>query len=323
MLRQLHKKDDKNLLVGYSGADDAAVYRIAPDRALVVTVDFFPPMVNDPYQFGQVAAANALSDVWAMGGKPIIALNLVGFPTKKLPLSLLTDILNGGADKVHEAGAVIGGGHSVEDAEIKYGLSVTGEVHPDRIWKNGTVRIGDALILTKPLGTGLLSSAAKSENDNGPVVREGIRWMTTLNGTGISYLHAARVSSATDITGFGFLGHARELVEGSHASLEILARQVPVIPGIENYFKEKYKTRGARQTREFLGNVVAFPKALGEWQNELLFDPQTSGGLLIAVHEDDAETLCHQLRHSGLEFAAIVGRVIPARDEIRIYVLDA
>ncbi len=305
----LTQPKDDNLLVGYAGADDAAVYRINDHQAIVATTDFFPPMVDDPYAFGAVAAANALSDVFAMGGKPLVALNIVGFPSKKLPLEVLTAILQGGADKVKEAEAVIGGGHTVEDHEVKYGLAVTGEVHPDRIWANGTVRIDDAVILTKPLGTGLINSAVKVDGATGPAVDGAIRWMSTLNGTGISHLHAADTSCVTDITGFGLLGHARELAASSPATIVIDASLVPTIIGIEKYFQDRFKTRGARETREYTENSVSLPENLDPWRNEVLFDPQTSGGLLLTVRQEQADDLVKKLQDSGLEQAAIIGSV--------------
>ncbi len=301
--------------MGFGGADDAAVYKISDDRALVMTTDFFPPMVDDPYQFGEVAAANALSDVFAMGGRPLVALNIVGFPSKQLSLDILGAILEGGARKVKEAGALIGGGHSVEDAEIKYGLAVTGEVHPDHIWANGKVRIGDALILTKPIGTGIITSATKLSKDNGPTVQEAIRWMTTLNGKGLEYLLEASVSAATDITGFGLIGHARELVEKSGAALLIDAASVPRIKGVEDYFQEQYCTRGARESREYVGTAARIETDLDRWSEELLFDPQTSGGLLVALPEDQVEKVLAGMKSEGLEEAARIGTVVKAEDE--------
>jgi selenide, water dikinase len=286
-----------------------------------MTVDFFPPMVDDPRLFGQVAAANSLSDVYAMGGRPLVALNLVGFPSKKLSLEILAEILNGGAEKVHEAGAVIGGGHSVEDQEIKYGMSVTGEVHPDRVWKNGQVRRGDLLILTKPIGSGLICSGVKNQAACGAVVDEAIRWMTTLNGTGIEHLHAARVSAATDITGFGLVGHARELACGSGTTLVIRSADVPRIAGVEQFFDAALRTGGGRQTKEFVKPVVALPAALDEWSHELLHDPQTSGGLLVAIHPDDADRAVARLQESGLVYARVIGEAVAQEGDICVRVV--
>lgn len=316
MLSQVPKFPHEDLIVGYAGADDAAVYRIGDNRGLVVTTDFFPPMIDDPGLFGEVAAANALSDVFAMGGRPLVALNIVGFP-KGLDLDILGEILAGGARKTAEAGAVIGGGHTVVDGEIKYGLAVTGEVTLDKIWANGALRPGDAVILTKPIGTGLISSAIKAKADNGPAVQEAIRWMKTLNGTGIEHLHAADVSAATDVTGFGLLGHACELVGGS-TTLVIERDRVPRIPGIEEYFVDECKTRGSRESREYFGNRIGLPEDLDDWTRDLLFDPQTSGGLLVGVRPDEADHVVGHLRNAGLEHAAVVGDVRPREGEFDI-----
>jgi selenide,water dikinase len=309
VLGVLDQPKNSNLIVGFAGADDAAVYRLDDDRAIVVTTDFFPPMVDDPYSFGMVAAANALSDVYAMGGRPLVALNIVGFPAKMLPLSVLSEILQGGADKVRESGAVIGGGHTVEDHEVKYGLAVTGEVHPDKVWANGSIRVDDAVILTKPLGTGLINSGVKVDSVTGKSVDEAIRWMSTLNGLGISHLHEADVSCVTDITGFGLLGHAAELAAGSPGTIVIDDKSVPTIVGLEDFFQDRYRTRGARETREYTAGAVEVPASMSDWRNEVLFDPQTSGGLLITVRQEQADDLVKKLQDSGLEFTAVVGSV--------------
>lgn len=301
-------------MVGFSGVDDAAIYRIAEDRALVVTTDFFPPMVDDPYTFGQVAAANALSDVWAMGGKPLVALNIVGFPINCLAPDVLADILNGGASKVVEAGCTLGGGHTVEDAEVKYGLAVTGEVHPDRIWQNGTLQAGHVLLLTKPIGTGLINSSVKVDHAETEAVREAVRWMTMLNGKGFTHLEQARLSGVTDITGFGLLGHAREMAAGSSCHVRIDQEEIPLITGLETCFKKKYRTKGATDTQKACGDDVLLPDGCDPWVVETLFDPQTSGGLLIAVDPDDADKLTRGLVESGLTETAIVGEVIPKDD---------
>lgn len=264
-------------------------------------------MVDDPYTFGMVAAANALSDVFAMGGRPLVALNLVGFPSKLLPLEVLGAILQGGADKVREAGAVVGGGHTVEDTEVKYGMAVTGEVHPDRVWKNGNVRPDDVLLLTKPIGTGLINGAVKQDAASGPAVAEAQRWMATLNGIGIEHVLAEDVVAVTDITGYGLLGHAREMAEGSAARLVIEARSVPRIGGIEAFFLDRLKTRAARETRAYMKDAIRIAETIDPWTQELLFDPQTSGGLLIAVRQEGAERLRDRLREAGLERTEIIG----------------
>ncbi len=303
--------------------DDAAVYRLDSKRALVVTTDFFPPMVDDPRTFGEVPAANALSDVWAMGGQPIVALNLVGFPINCLSSDVLAEILNGGADKIAEAGCVLGGGHTVEDAEIKYGLAVTGEVHPDRIWCNGTLQAGHVLILTKPVGTGLINSSVKVDHADNETVREAIRWMTQLNGHGLNFIEAARVSGVTDVTGFGLIGHAREMALGSTCAVEIDSTRVPLITGLETCFKKKYKTRGAADTRSACGDDVLLPEGCDPWMIETLFDPQTSGGLLIAVDPDDATSLTKGLIESGFTETCVIGEVVPLADGPTVRVLGA
>ena len=244
----------------------------------------------------------------------MVALNLAAFPSKQISLEVITEILNGGAEKVKEAGAVIGGGHTVEDQEIKYGLAVTGQVHPDRIWRNGAVRQGDVLVLTKPVGTGLVNGAVKQDGDASAVVTEAIRWMTTLNGVGIDHVRAADVSAVTDVTGFGVAGHAAELVEGSGTTMRIDVANVPRLDGIEAYFQPRLRTRSARETRVHVGDRV-ITAGLDEWTEELVYDPQTSGGLLIALRPDQADDLVRKLRDSGLEKAAIIGEVLPAEGD--------
>jgi selenide, water dikinase len=306
------------LIVGYAGADDAAVFRIGENRGLVVTTDFFPPMIDDPSDFGEVAAANALSDVFAMGGRPLVALNIVGFP-KGLDLDILGEILSGGARKAMEAGAVVGGGHTVVDSEIKYGMAVTGEVALDQVWANGALRVGDVVLLTKPIGTGLITSAVKTRSDDGPAVKEAIRWMKTLNGLGIEHLKAADVSAATDVTGFGLLGHACEFVGGA-GTLVIERDRVPRIPGVEDYFADDCRTRGSRESREFFGSRISLPDDLDDWDRDLLYDPQTSGGLLVGVRPHEADELVDRLRESGLELAAVIGDVRPREEGLDIRV---
>ncbi|MCA9323183.1 MAG: selenide, water dikinase SelD [Planctomycetes bacterium] len=296
-----------DLLVGLDGADDASVTRLTDDLALVLTTDFFPPIVDDAYAFGQIAAANALSDVYAMGGRPLSALNLVCFPTKTRPLEELTAILQGGADKCAEAQASLSGGHTVEDREVKYGLAVAGLVHPRRIWKNGGVRVGDRLILTKPLGTGLVSSAVKADGLTGRLADEASRWMATLNGKGIDLIHATDVSSATDITGFGLVGHGIELADRSPAMLRLDSRSLPRLPGLEACLDQKYVTGGAGRNRQHATGRLLLREGLDPWAVELAFDPQTSGGLLIAVRPDQAEDLVRRLRDLGLEHCSLVG----------------
>lgn len=298
-----------NLLAGFEGAEDAGVYRLDDERALVVTTDFFPPVVDDPFAFGQIAAANALSDVWAMGGRPLTALNIVGFP-KALEPEVLGEILAGGADKVREAGAVIAGGHSIFDSEVKYGLAVTGEIHPDRILRNTGGQPGDVLILTKPLGAGLATTAIKKKQAEGPAIDEAIRWMSTLNGVGLDAILAAKVSALTDITGFGLLGHLREMLGDHHLAAQIEVDALPLLDGVAEFFDDALRTRGARDNHKMVAPDLTLPDGLDSWDHELLFDPQTSGGLLLAVAEAKADALVKQLRSEGLERAAIIGHLV-------------
>jgi selenide,water dikinase len=298
-----------DLLVGFEGSEDAGVFRIAPDRALVMTTDFFPPMVDDPYTFGRVAAANALSDVYAMGGRPLAALNLLGAP-KDMDRAMVAEVLAGGASMVREAGAVIVGGHTLQDKELKYGLAVTGEVHPDRFIRNHGIQPNDMLILTKPLGCGLATSSIKAYANRGPVVAEAIRWMTTLNKLGIERIIEAAPHALTDVTGFGLAGHLMEMLAEDALVAQIDFSRVPRLLGIETCFDPKLKTRGARTTREFLAGKVSFHSSLSEWDQELIFDPQTSGGLLIAVPPSRADMLARDLRSLGLEYATIIGSVV-------------
>jgi selenide,water dikinase len=310
VLGERQRTPHPDLLVGFEGSEDAGIFRIAPDRALVMTTDFFPPMVDDPYIFGRVAAANALSDVYAMGGRPLAALNLLGAP-KDMDRAMVAEVLAGGASMVVEAGAVIVGGHTLQDKELKYGLAVTGEVHPDRFIRNRGIKANDLLVLTKPIGCGLATSSIKAYANRGPVVQEAIRWMTTLNKVGIERILEAGPHALTDVTGFGLAGHLMEMLGDDKLVAQIDFSRVPKLKGIETCFDPKLKTRGARTTREFLSGKVSFHSALGEWDQELIFDPQTSGGLLIAVAPSRAETLAKDLRSMGLEYAAIIGSVVP------------
>ena len=273
---------DRRVLVGRETFDDAGVFVLRDDLALVQTVDFFAPIVDDPYTFGQIAAANALSDVFAMGGEPLTALAIVGFPAGKLPPSVLSDILRGGQDKVHEAGAVLIGGHSIIDEELKFGLSVTGQAHPARLLTNATARPGDRLVLTKPLGTGLLATAAKAGRLSAEAVSVLHASMSTLNATASRAALAVGVTCATDVTGFGLLGHALNIARGSGVTLRIEARRLPELPGARELWRAGTRTGGAERNEAYLAAHVdatnADPADLA-----LALDPQTSGGLLLAV----------------------------------------
>jgi selenide,water dikinase len=281
-LAPLPHRDDPRLLVGRETFDDAGVFVVSDDLALVQTVDFFAPIVDDPYTFGRIAAANALSDVYAMGGEPLTALNIVGFPASAAPLEVLTEILRGGQDAVHEAGAFIVGGHSIIDEEIKYGLAVTGRADPRRLLTNAAASPGDRLVLTKPLGTGLLSTAAKSRAIPEATYREMIASMSALNRDASRAALAVGARCATDITGFGLLGHASHIARASNVSLEIRARSVPSLRGAREAWRDGARTGGADRNLRYLEPLVSWGGVSDE-DRALLMDPQTSGGLLVTL----------------------------------------
>ena len=308
LLAGLVSGGDENLLVGYDSRDDAAVYRIDDERALIFTVDFFPPMVNDPKTFGRIAAANALSDVWAMGGRPTVALNLVCFP-EGLGKQTLADIIAGGSEKIKEAGAVLGGGHSIYDREPKYGLAVTGIVETAKVIRNNTPRPGDRLLLTKPLGVGIVMAAHRVGMADGDAFRQAVGSMERLNRYACESMSGFSVSACTDVTGFGLLGHAMEMA-GSSATMVLFPEALPFIPAAAVHADEYLLTAAGQRNRnraENCADVVGLPFAV----QELLFDPQTSGGLLIAVARDEAEELVRRIRENGDAGAAVIGEVAP------------
>jgi len=281
-LAGLEQRTDPRLLVGRETFDDAGIFQITDDLALVQTVDFFAPIVDDPYDFGRVAAANALSDVFAMGGEPLTAMNIVGFPVGQLPLAVLADVLRGGQDAVHEAGAHVVGGHTITDEELKYGLSVTGTVHPRRVLTNAAAVPGDVLILTKAIGTGILSTAAKRGQLGVPEVAALVTSMTTLNGTASRAAVALGARCATDVTGFGLLGHASHVARASHCTLEIRMASVPLLPGTIAALDAGALTGGAARNAAYLEPLVDYGRTTQD-ERALLVDPQTSGGLLVAL----------------------------------------
>lgn len=289
-----------NLLVGFNTADDAGVYRISDTQALVQTVDFFPPIVDDPYFFGQIAAANALSDVFAMGGKPLTALNIVGFPLGKMPLAVLTEILRGGAEKITEAGAVVVGGHSIKDNELKYGVSVTGIIDTDKIVTNAGARVGDCLFLTKPLGTGLITTGIKRNAVSRELSDLVIRSMAALNRTAAELMIRHGAHAATDITGYGLLGHSYEMADGSKVALRLFSGALPLLPEVLALAAAGMIPGGAKDNRAFLEGKVTISPGLDKNLEHVLFDPQTSGGLLIAVPPDKAAALENDLKAHGL-----------------------
>ena len=303
----LPRTADPSLLVGFDGSDDAAVYRLSGELAMVQTVDFFPPVVDDPYDFGRIAAANALSDVYAMGGEPKLAMNLLAVPSC-LPLEAVGAILEGGAAKAAEAGTVIAGGHSIEDPEPKYGLCVTGLVHPDRVLTNAGAREGDVLVLTKPLGTGILTTAAKAELLDEGACRALVEQMAMLNRAAAQAAVPLGPSACTDVTGFGLLGHLKELAEGSGRTVEVWAGQVPILPQALELARDGIIPAGTYRNRDFAGPDVAADSAVPREVLDCLYDPQTSGGLLISIPEGRAETLLRRLADCGVTAAAL-GRV--------------
>lgn len=309
-MKDLPLMSHPNLIVGMEHSEDAGVYRLRDDLAIIQTVDFFTPIVDDPYLFGQIAVVNALSDVYAMGGRPVTAMNIVCFPVDKLDISILRDILRGGLDKMREADVLLVGGHSVEDAEPKYGLSVTGVIHPDKVLLNRGAQAGDLLILTKPLGTGIVSTAVKAGMAPKELADLAVRSMTTLNRNAAELVaQTAHVHACTDITGFGLLGHACEMVEGTEAGLILDASAVPVFPGIRDLVETGLLPGGLYRNRDYRASQIETDPGCPEWLMDVFFDPQTSGGLLIALAEQEAQGLLQRMHEAGLTEAAIIGRV--------------
>ena len=318
MLCQLKKTNDPRLIVGIETADDAGVYQINETTALIQTLDFFTPIVDDPYMFGQIAAANSLSDVYAMGGKPLTAMNIVAFPMGSLPAEVLGEILKGGQDKVIEAGAVIVGGHTIDDSEPKYGLSVTGIVHPNKIWKNDGARPGDLLILTKAIGTGVLATAARAE-----MYPEGnlasMDSMLTLNRKAAEVAMNYTIHACTDITGFGLLGHIYEMASGSGVAMKIQSAAIPLLTDAAEAAAMGLVPWGAYANREYLTTITINPSVPVNIQ-DLCFDPQTSGGLLLSVPSNVAVSLLRALQSAGIGQSAIIGEVTQeGSGEIYVY----
>ena len=314
MLAGLYQADDPNLLMGYKTNDDAGVYRLSEALAIVVTADFITPPVNDPYQFGQIAAANAISDVYAMGATPKVCLNLVSFPSKILPPDDLNQIVAGALDKITEAGAVLAGGHSVEDSEPKFGLAVVGTVHPEKFWTNGGARPGDVLILTKPIGSGVLFNANIKKWVSPAAMEECVRIVSMLNKRAAEAMHHFEIHAATDVTGFGLAGHALEVAKASSATLEIDMAALPIMDQALEMYRKGMNT-GVNVFNERLTEGFArFEGRWPEWQRQILFDPQTSGGLLVAVPPEQAEPLVAALKAIPTPAAHIIGRVRSLQD---------
>jgi selenide,water dikinase len=308
-LRHLPPVTDPNLLVGTDTHDDAGVYQLTEDLAIVQTIDFFPPVVDDPFVYGQIAAANALSDIYAMGGAPRTALNLVCYPDDKEPLDWLGRILEGGGERCRAAGAVVVGGHTVRDAEIKFGLAATGTVHPRHIYTNAGAKPGDALVLTKPLGTGFITTAHKAGACPSEIFQAACDSMIQLNELARDAMMETKANAATDITGFGLAGHAYEMAQGSKATLELSASRLPLILGAESLARRPYFTRANASNREYVGPDLRVEGHPDPIRLEFFFDPQTSGGLLISVPADRAEELLAGLKRRQAAAAALVGAV--------------
>lgn len=317
VLSALPKMTDPRLLVGIETSDDAGVYQLNETTAMIQTVDFFTPIVDDPYLFGQIAAANSLSDIYAMGGKPVTAMNIVAFPVCKLDSEVLLAILRGGQEKIIEAGAVLVGGHSIQDNEPKYGLSVTGVVHPSKVLTNAKAKPGDALILTKAIGTGVLTMAARAEMFAAGV-NAAVESMIKLNKSAAEVMEEFSVHACTDITGFGLLGHLSEMAVASKVAVEVYVEAIPVLPEAKDAAVMGLVPAGAYNTRAYLKNIFFAPEVEGCMQ-DLCFDPQTSGGLLMSVPEKEAAALLSSLHNAGIKEAKIIGKVIKSgRGEINV-----
>jgi selenide,water dikinase len=309
-LCDLPQMSDPNLLRGLASPDDAGVYRLSADLAIIQTIDFFTPIVDDPYTFGQIAAANALSDVYAMGGKPLTAMNVVCFPVKSLDISVLKDVLRGGVDKILEAEALLIGGHSIEDNELKYGLSVTGTVHPEHLVTNSGARVGDKLILTKPLGTGIISTAVKKKVASEAIAAEVAKTMASLNRKASELMQEVGAHACTDITGFGLIGHATQVAQNSEVAVVISSGSVPLLPGVEDFARQGLGPGGLQRNRDFYSCAVVIEKRVPSHIQDILFDAQTSGGLLISVASSKADRLLEKLLQAGVKDAALIGEVV-------------
>jgi len=297
-------------MLGMASLDDAGVYKLTDDLAIIQTVDFFTPIVDDPYMFGQIATANALSDVYTMGGKPLTAMNIVCFPVQSMDISILKDILRGGIDKMRQAGVLLIGGHSIDDTELKYGLSVTGTIHPKRLITNSGARAGDKLILTKPLGTGIINTALKAGVADAETVDRVTQSMATLNDKASELMQEVGVHACTDITGFGFLGHTAQLAQNSQVGIKIAVNAIPFFPEADGFARQGLCPGGLYRNREFYSFSVRMADTVPIHMQDILFDAQTSGGLLICLAPSKAERLLAKLHHAGVKDAAIVGEAV-------------
>ena len=308
------KNEDPNLLVGFDTSDDAGVYRLTDEIALITTADFITPPVNDPYTFGQIAAANSLSDIYAMGGRPVTCLNLAMFPAKKLEPEVLHQIVAGALSKITESGAVLAGGHTIEDDEPKFGLAVTGIVHPRNYWSNRGAKPGDAIVLTKPIGSGVLFNANIKKWVSDEAMEECIALLTTLNRRATEVAAEFEVHAATDITGFGLAGHCYEMVKGSQVTMEFTMDRIPIMKECLEMYKKGVSTGVNNYNRELVAGAIRFEKNLPPWHKEIIYDPQTSGGLVVTVPGSQGESLVKALQSAGIRRSSMVGKVKPLSD---------
>jgi selenide, water dikinase len=320
VLGKLARQQDANVLVGFDKADDAGVYLLTSELAMVQTIDFFTPIVDDPYTFGQIAATNALSDVYAMGGRPVSALAMVCFPDKGDP-AVLEQILAGGLSKMIEANCTVIGGHSIRDEEIKFGYSVTGTIHPKKVLQNSGAVAGDALVFTKAIGTGVISTAIKQEKAEPAWIEAAVRSMTTLNKVGADVIAAGNYAAhgMTDITGFGLIGHAREMALGSGVTLRIQASKVPLLPGALECVRQGFVPGGLKNNRDFAECLVTYGEAVAPELRTILYDPQTAGGLLISVAQGDTERMVSAMQKQGVAAVRIGEVVASAKPAIEVF----
>jgi len=304
--------------VGFTTSDDAAVYKLSDQTAIIMTADFITPPVDDPFIYGQIAAANAISDVYAMGGTPLACLNLIAFPSGKLPEKMLHEIIAGGLSKITEAGAVLAGGHSIDDDEPKYGLSVTGTVHPDRVWTNTGARSGDVLVLTKPLGSGVLFNANLKNWVSAAAMDNCLEVLTTLNRRPAEIMHTFEIHAATDVTGFGLAGHALEMVGETAISIDIQIEALPIMDEALDMYRKGMTTGVNASNRQLVTGAMTMAPGLPAWHQEIVFDPQTNGGLLVALPENQSRDLLAALHAAGIQAAAIIGRVTDQQEGVRL-----
>jgi len=313
----LEQPNYPNLIGDYHNSEDAGIYRINDETVIIQTVDFFPPIVNDPFEYGQIAAANSLSDIYAMGAKPITALSIVSFPKNKLKIEYLREILAGGMDKLKEAKTALVGGHSVEDDELKYGLSVTGISHPNDIWKNNGTKEGDIIIMTKKIGTGIINTALRAGFASEESLKESSKQMRELNKYSADIAKKIGISSCTDVTGFGLIGHLYEMIDTTNLSAILNFDEIPILPGTIDYAQMAMIPEGSYNNREFRQSSVKNYDQLSDLQIDLLFDPQTSGGLLFSVNENKANLLLKELIENGID-AHIIGEFVKGDNKIEI-----